>query len=544
VADIPTNLLYFGDNLTWLREHGKFPDESVDLVYLDPPFNSNRSYNVLFKESDVRESEAQIHAFEDTWTWSQDVQDVADDFWMTAPEKPKQMLKSMIAALGRNDVTAYLTMMAPRLVELHRVLKPTGSLYLHCDPTASHYLKMLLDSIFGPQHFVNEIVWKRSDAKGDAGQGAKHFGRVNDVLLFYAKGSDHTFNALYGTLDPGYVERFYRYADPDGRRYKLDNMLGPGGAAKGNPSYEVMGVTRFWRYSRERMQRLIAEGRVVQTNPGTVPMYKRYLDESKGTPLTSNWADISLIRGWSGEKLGYPTQKPLALLERIISASSNVGDIVLDPFCGCGTATHAAQKLGRRWIGIDITPLATNLIRTRLQEAFPGLKVPIEGWPVDMAGAVALADLTDKYHFQDWAVIQCGARPAGGERKKGADRGVDGVIPFLDGKTPKRGIVSVKAGKTGPDHIRDLGGVVSGDDDAAFGVFICLNAPTKPMIEAALSQGTWVSDFDGKIYPKMQILSAQDLIDGKPVRMPPSRTAVFAQASRERSREGQQGRLT
>jgi DNA modification methylase len=544
VADIPTNLLYFGDNLTWLREHGKFPDESVDLVYLDPPFNSNRSYNVLFKEADVRESEAQIHAFEDTWTWSQDVQDVADDFWMTAPEKPKQMLKSMIAALGRNDVTAYLTMMAPRLVELHRVLKPTGSLYLHCDPTASHYLKMLLDSIFGPQHFRNEIIWKRANAHNDP----KRFGRVSDTLLYYSKGAEPHWNNLYTAYRDDYYESHFK-RDADGRLYRTVPLDAPR-HGQGSPAllYEWKGklpaASRTWAVKRETMEQYDRDGRIQYTRTGT-PTLLQYADEMPGVTLQNIWTDIPPVNPQAKERMGYPTQKPIALLERIVAASSNPGDIVLDPFCGCGTAVLAAQKLDRRWIGIDITPLATNLIRDRLEHAFPGLKVPIEGWPVDMAGAVALAAQEDKYHFQDWAVIQCGARPAGGDRKKGADRGVDGVIPFIDGTAgPKRGIVSVKAGATNPGHIRDLGGVVSGDDDAAFGVFICLNAPTKPMIEAALSQGTWVSDFDGKIYPKMQILSAQDLMDGKTVRMPPSRTAVYAQASRERSREGHQPRLT
>lgn len=544
-ADIPTNLLYFGDNLKWLREQGRFPDESVDLVYLDPPFNSNRNYNVLFKETDVRESEAQIHAFEDTWSWDREgrVDEVYNDFWMTAPENPKKILKALVESLGRNDVTAYLTMMAPRLVELHRVLKPTGSLYLHCDPTASHYLKLVLDAIFGPRNFVNEIVWKRSSAHSDATQGAKHFGRLSDTILFYAKSQDRTWNTLYSKYDQSYVDRDYRRTDETGRRYRLDNIQGPGGAAKGNPRYEVMGVTRYWRYSRDRMEELIASGRIIQTRPGAVPQYKRYLDEMPGVPLQNVWTDVEVINNRSKEYLTYPTQKPLALLERIISASSNPGDIVLDPFCGCGTAVHAAQKLDRRWIGIDITPLATNLIKTRLEDAFPGLSVPIEGWPVDMAGAVALAAQEDKYHFQDWAVIQAGARPAGGERKKGADKGIDGVIPFMDGKTPKRGIVSVKAGNTGPTHIRDLAGVVAADPDAAFGVFLCLNAPTKPMNEAALEQGTWVSDFDGRIYPKVQILSAQDLIEGKRPRMPASATSLFAKPERERRAEGTQGRL-
>lgn len=546
MTDIPTDLLYFGDNLTWLRNRDRFPDASVDLVYLDPPFNSNRSYNVLFKESDVRESEAQMHAFEDTWTWSQDVQDVADEFWLTAPEKPQLMLKSMIAALGRNDVTAYLTMMAPRLVELHRVLKPTGSLYLHCDPTASHYLKMLMDSIFDPRNFRNEVVWQRTTAKGLM---TRQLPNNHDVILSYQRSAMATWNqeAVFTPYDLGALPEKtadkYRMREPDGRLYELKDITNPN-PNRPNLTYEFLGVTKVWRWTKDRMQAAYDAGLIVQSRPGAIPRVKRYLDQQRGKPLSDVWTDIPPINSQAKERLGYPTQKPLALLERIIEQSSNVGDIVLDPFCGCGTAVHAAQKLDRRWIGIDITPLATNLIRTRLEQAFAGLKVSIEGWPSDMAGAVALAAQEDKYHFQDWAVIQCGARPAGGERKKGADRGVDGVIPFLDGRTPKRGIVSVKAGATGPAHVRELGGVVSRDEDAAFGVFICLNDPTQPMIEEALNQGTWISEFDGKTYPKMQILSSQDLINHKPVRMPPSRTAVFAQASRERIREGQQGKLS
>ncbi|MFN0148232.1 MAG: DNA methyltransferase [Dehalococcoidia bacterium] len=489
-ADIPTNLLYFGDNLGWLREHGRFPGESVDLVYLDPPFNSNRNYNVLFKESDVRESEAQIHAFEDTWTWSADVEDVANDFWVTGPEKATGMLKALITALGRNDVTAYLTMMAPRLVEMHRVLKPTGSLYLHCDPTASHYLKIMLDSIFGPQRFVNEISWKRWSAHPDA----KRFASVHDTILYYGKTQNPVFHRQYAPYDLAYVQERFKYSDADGRRWAEQTLVSPSPRPNLTYSYTASnGVTyephrNGWSISRELMERFDREGRLHFPPKGTRLRRKDYLDDHEGVPLSDVWTDVYGVGGTSGERLGYPTQKPLALLERIIAASSNDGDVVLDPFCGCGTAVHAAQKLGRRWIGVDITPLATNLIKRRMEEAFPGLKVPIEGWPEDMAGAVALAAQEDKYHFQDWAVIQCGARPAGGDRKKGADRGVDGVIPFMDGKTPKRGIVSVKAGSTGPTHVRDLAGVVSRDEDAAFGVFICLHRPTKAMTDEALSQ--------------------------------------------------------
>lgn len=550
MADIPTNLLYFGDNLDWLRDPKRFPSESVDLVYLDPPFNSNRNYNVLFKESDVRESEAQIHAFEDTWSWDSGgrVHAVLADFWIRGQGKPADLLDALIKALGYNDVTAYLTMMAPRLLELHRVLKPTGSLYLHCDPTASHYLKLILDSIFGPQRFVNEIVWKRSSAHSDAAQGATHLGRIHDVILVYG-GPKRTWHTQHLPYDSKYVEQFYRHVEPEtGRRYRRDNLT----AAKpgGDTSYTWTGPDgrearpykgRYWAYSREKMEQFEKEGRLVYTKGG-MPEYKRYLDEMPGQALQDIWADIAPEFG--KERLGYPTQKPIALLERIVSLSSNPGDVVLDPFCGCGTAVHAAQKLGRRWIGIDITPLATNLIRDRLQQAFTGLKVEIEGWPKDMDGARALATLPDRYHFQDWAVIEVGGRPVGGDRKKGADRGIDGVIPFTDGTAgQRRGIISVKSGQTKPADVQALAGVVEADPAGAFGVFVCLEKPTRQMTEAALAAGSWTSAYDGRTYRKIQILSAQDLLSGVRVEMPnAARTALFAQAAKEAA-EVPQGRL-
>ncbi len=544
MVDLKTNLLYFGDNLEWLRQPGRFPDESVDLVYLDPPFNSNRNYNVLFKESDVRDSEAQIHAFEDTWAWDREgrVQEVFNQFWLQGPDKPKQLLKSLIDALGHNDVTAYLTMMAPRLVELHRVLKPTGSLYLHCDPTASHYLKVVLDAIFRPDRFANEIIWKRYGAHNDVGQGSRHFGRVHDTLLVYNRGPRPTWNQQFTPLDPAYIESTYRFVDPEtGKRFTTTPLTGPGGAAKGNPVYEFKGHTRAWRYAKTTMEQLDAQGRLYYSRTG-YPRQKLYLDQSRGVPIQDAWTDIPSLSGAHSERLGYPTQKPLALLERIVAASSNEGDVVLDPFCGCGTAVHAAHKLGRRWIGIDITPLATDLIRRRLEDAFPGLEVPIEGWPVDMAGAIALASQADRYHFQDWAVLQAGGRPATGDRrsKKGADRGIDGVIAFIErGSIPKRGVISVKSGNTGARDVREVSGVLDRDPDVEFVVFICLYPPTRPMIEEALSHGTWESTFDQKSYPRVQILSAQDLIDGKAVRMPQAaRSQLFAAAPSERKKAG------
>ena len=354
--------IWTGDNLDILRG---LNSASVDLIYLDPPFNSNREYAALVG------SAAAGAAFKDTWTLSD-----LDVAWMglIADERPAmyQVLQAAGLTHGKG-MQSYLCMMAVRLLEMRRLLRDTGSIYVHFDPTSSHYLKLLMDSIYGMRNFRNEIIWRRPDAKGNAGQGAKHFPRVNDHIFLYVKSDQNVFHSQYGPLDPGYVERFYRHADPDGRRYKLDNMLVPGGASNANPQYEVMGVSRYWRYSRERMQQLIDEGRVVQTKPGNVPMYKRYLVESLGTPITTNWSDISLIRGWSKERVGYPTQKPLALLDRINKASSKEGDVVLDPFCGCAAACVAAENLGRRWIGIDISPKDVELVNMRLQQSMGDL---------------------------------------------------------------------------------------------------------------------------------------------------------------------------
>jgi DNA modification methylase len=525
------NLLYYGDNLEILREHVK--TESIDLVYLDPPFNSNRSYNVLFGEHHEATDQAQIEAFDDTWTWTPETDRLYFDLLNGGtPARVADTLAAMHEMLGEGDVLAYLVMMTPRLVELQRVLKATGSLYLHCDPTASHYLKIIMDSVFEAENFVNEIVWKRSDAKGDAGQGAKHYGRVNDVLLLYSKSDERTWNPQYTPLDPGYVDRFYRYADADGRRYKLDNMTGPGGAAKGNPQYEVMGVTRYWRYSKATMRRLIDEGRVVQTKPGTVPMYKRYLDESKGTPLTTNWSDISFIRGWSKEKLGFPTQKPLKLLERIVSVSSNPGDVILDPFCGCGTAVVAAEELKRQWIGIDITYIAIDLMRRRLEGAFgSGVEFTIDGIPRDIPGAHALFD-ANPFDFERWAVSLVHGQP---NEKQVGDKGFDGVIRFpLPGKgVLGKALVSVKGGQgIVRAYVQELAGAL-GEHRAEMGVLITLAKPTRGMTDAANHAGTYEWPVNGQSYPKVQIITIEELLDGKRVDMPPSLTPYLQAARNE-----------
>jgi len=365
MADDWKNKLYFGDNLGIMREH--IADESVDLIYLDPPFNSNATYNVLFAEKNGTQSAAQIEAFDDTWHWDMKAEGTYHEIVTNGPRKLADLIQALRSFLGQNDMMAYLVMMAARLDQMHRVLKTTGSLYLHCDPTSSHYLKLLLDALFTPRNFRNEIVWKRSTAHSDIGQGAKHLGRLHDTIFFYSKSDDYTTNMQFLEYDEDYTNSFYRHVEPEtGRRYTLDNLAGPGGAAKGNPEYEILGVTRYWRYSKERMQQLYEEGRIVQSKPGAVPRYKRYLDEMPGTPLQDIWDDIPPIGAQAKERLGYPTQKPLTLLERIVSFASNEGDLVLDPFCGCGTTITAAEQLNRRWIGIDITHLAITLMRHRL----------------------------------------------------------------------------------------------------------------------------------------------------------------------------------
>ena len=352
--------IWTGDNLAIMRG---LNSESVDLIYLDPPFNSNRDYSAPIG------SEAAGAAFKDTWTL-----DDIDLAWHGEIAEHNPAVYEVINAAGvahGSRMKSYLIMMAVRLLEMHRLLKPSGSLYLHCDPTANAYLKLLLDAVFGAGNFRNEIVWKRTSSHSDGAQGRKQYGRVCDGLLFYTRGAEWTWNLQYTPYDQAYVDRAYRHVEPNtGRRYRLDNLTGPGGAAKGNPSYDVMGVTRFWRYSEPRMQKLIEAGRVVQTKPGAVPAYKRYLDEMPGVPLQDVWADIGPIGAAAKERIGYPTQKPLALLDRIIKASSNPGDVVLDPFAGCATACVSAETLERQWIGIDLSPLAATLVQTRLREAF------------------------------------------------------------------------------------------------------------------------------------------------------------------------------
>jgi DNA modification methylase len=530
-----SNVLYYGDNLEILQRYVK--DESVDLVYLDPPFKSNQNYNVLFKEKDGSQAESQIRAFEDTWTWGQEDEAVFADL-VTKGGKIADCLQAFRTFMGPCDMLAYLVMMAPRLAELRRVMKPTASIYLHCDPAASHYLKMLMDSVFGPERFVNEIIWKRTSAKGLA---FTRFAADHDVLLRYSKGDKWVWNPAYTEHDPEYVRKFYRHVEEGtGRPYRLDNLANPN-RDRPNLTYEFLGVTRVWRWTKERMTEAHRKGLVIQTAPGRVPALKRYLDEQEGTPVDDTWTDILPVQSQASERLGYPTQKPEALLERILRASSNEGDLVLDPFCGCGTTVAAAQKLNRRWIGIDITYLAIALMKNRLADAFGGqADFEVIGEPASLPDAQALAE-SDPYQFQWWALVLVGARPV--EEKKGRDKGIDGKIVF-QGDRPgefEQVIISVKGGHLLASHVRDLRGVVE-REQAAIGVLISMEEPSKPMQTEAVTAGFFESKTWGKKFPKVQLLTVADLLAGKKIEMPPIRQvdATFKRAERHRPGGGKQ----
>lgn len=505
---LQTNTLYYGDNLYILREY--VPSESVDLVYLDPPFNSNRNYNVIFKEPDTGEAQAQIEAFEDTWHWTLDAERTFNDLAQVAPPALIDMMHGFLAFLGRNDMTAYLVMLAARLVELHRVLKPEGTLFLHCDPTAGHYIKIVLDCIFGKDKMINQIVWQRTTPKSHTSKRPSH---SQDLIFWYAKGDNWLYNPLYNDYDQAYTDSFYRHIEEEtGRRYALDNVTNPN-KKRPNLTYEWKGVTRVWRWTRDKMEEMDKSGRLVYSKTG-LPRYKRYLDEMSGVPLTDVWTDIPPVQGTSKEFLGYPTQKPRVLLERILQMASNRGDVILDPFCGCGTTIAAAQALERQWLGIDITHLAISLIRNRLNETFPGLAFKVVGEPTTSDGAAALA-LSNRHEFEKWAISLVGARPA--QSKKGADAGIDGVLFFPDPKTKKQQkvVVQVKSGKVSVQTVRDFAHVIE-RENAVAGLFLTLAPPTKPMLTEATGLGFFTATLLGneRQFPKLQVLTIEDLLLG------------------------------
>jgi DNA modification methylase len=539
-----TNTLFYGDNLDIMREC--IAEESVDLVYLDPPFNSNATYNVLFRAPGGEGSQAQIEAFGDTWHWNRSAEDAFDRVIKSDNSDAAEVLRAMRSFLKENDMMAYLAMMAVRLLELHRVLKPTGSLYLHCDPTASHYLKSLLDAVFGKEQILNEIIWKRTFAHGSA----KRYGPIHDTILFYSKNADFVWTYPRLEHDPSYIEKHFRNFDEAKKdRFQAISLTGAGvrHGESGNPWRGVnpTNVGRHWALPKnvldregilggtvqERLDELDANGRIYwpKSEDGT-PRLKWFVSDLDGVSMSDIWTDIPPISAQAKERLGYPTQKPLALLERIIAASSNEGDLVLDPFCGCGTTVHAAQKLNRRWIGIDITHLAISLIKRRLIDAFPQAQFEIHGVPKDIGAARELA-AQDKHQFQLWALSMIEAQPYK-DGKKGGDTGIDGYLYFKpDGKTTEKAIVSVKGGQNlNPNMVRDLVGTVEAEN-AKLGIFLTLEDPTTGMRLAATRSGFYETEY-GK-FEKMQILTVEELFEGKRPHMPWIDPSVFKKAKRE-----------
>ena len=568
MAPTTANTLYYGDNLDILRHH--IATESVDLVYLDPPFNSNRNYNVLFREKSGESSPSQIQAFTDTWQWDRNAEAAFDELVDTGPHNVATMIAAMREFVGRNDMMAYLVMMAQRLVELHRVLKPTGSFYLHCDPTASHYLKIVLDTVFGKENFRNEIVWRRTGSHNNS----QRFGSIHDTILYYSVSNEFTWNGIKRPYMKGHVKEHFVSDEKGIRTNYYGNVLTGSGTRNGESGrpwqgFDPTAKSRHWAVpgavvadmleagitldglsQHQKLDKMLELGYITITTGQAWPIYQRYIRETDGLQVGDIWAfqpytegvlygtndgidaDVRWLAPKDQERLGYPTQKPLALLERIISASSNPGDVVLDPFCGCGTAVVAAQKLGRAWVGIDITHLSIALMKNRLDDLFgPAVSYAVQGEPEDLGSATMLAE-QDRYQFQWWAASLVNAQPVEGREKKGADRGIDGVIRFVDdaGGKLKRVLVQIKSGHVSSATMRDLVGTLN-REGAEMAMLVTLEPSTQPMRQEGIEAGTYHSEAWNRSFPRVQIVTIAELLAGQKADVPPMR-ATFERAQR------------
>jgi site-specific DNA-methyltransferase (adenine-specific) len=541
------NKLYYGDNLDVLREH--IADESVDLIYIDPPFNSKRNYNMIWDEAT-----AQTEAFKDTWS----LRSIADEEALIFEREPQrystlhrviESLKNLL--LGHdNSLYAYLVNIGLRLVELHRVLKSDGSFYLHCDPTASHYLKILLDAVFGKSNYRNEISWVRSQTKGHT---TKNLPNCRDIIFRYSKTDNFHFKPPRGYYDDEYVDKFYKFKEKDGRRYQLGDLTNPN-KDRPNLRYEFLGVTRVWRWTQERMEEAHKDGLIVQRKPGSVPRIKRYLDDMEGPNVTNDWDDVEHLHGSDSEYLQFDTQKPPKLLQRIIEMSCPEGGLVLDAYCGCGTTVVEVERLGRPWIGIDITYLAVDLIKQRLIDTFYLEKagndfptaqrlfredVEVFGIPRDVEGARTLARKTEgdrvRKEFEKWAIFTFGGIFI---EKKGADTGIDGYVYLydLDDKKKMKRLkapIQVKSGNVEVSQIRDFSHVVD-RERAPIGIFITLESPKKSMYDEVKGMPRYRNKVTGKEYDKIYILTVEDLINGDVPNLPITRATKQANANKTR----------
>ncbi len=520
--------LYYGDCLDILQK--SIDDESIDLVYIDPPFNSKRNYNVLFESVDMSDAKAQKEAFADTWSnvkyleQLDMIQDVHLDLW--------KFLKTLDNISIPKGSVSYLTTIALRIYYIQRKLKKTGSFYLHCDQTMSHYLKVICDLIFGSKRFRNEIIWKRKTGRGETQHKSNRYGVCTDTILFYNKSDSNTFNTLFGENDPAYLATHFRHFDEQGRRYRIDNLASP--SPRRNLIYEFKGYkppAKGWAISRSVMEQWDREGKLhYPKSPNGRIQRIRYFDELKGQPIQNLWDDFTAIGSHAPERLHYQTQKPEALLERIISTSSNEGDLVADFFCGCGTTVAVAQRLNRRWIGVDISHLAIKLVLNRILDPYRGSNglyrevkenIEVTGFPRDVASAHELAEGTKKgrIKFQDWIIefmLDGVANP-----KKVGDGGYDGYLTlYRDAKVKDVVLIEVKSGNLGIKNIREFIHVIQ-HEKAAMGIFVCFqDEVARGMEHEALSAGYYDRDAYGERFPKIQIITVEDLLEGKTLAHP------------------------
>ena len=525
-----TNQLFYGDNLEVLRDHRKIRDESVDLCYIDPPFNSKRNYFQIYNNIG-KDDQAQAQAFIDTWTWNDlaivGFQEITLTRQGDYTRQTIELIKGLKAVLGENGLLAYLISMTQRVNEIQRVLKPTGSFYLHCDPTASHYLKLMLDSVFCPRggDYLNEIIWPRTNAHN---MKTRSYVRSNDTLFFYAKGKEFIWNQPYTGYSQAQLKRYK--PDESGRLYTGQDLTMSGNVSR---NFTWRGVkpseNRGWAVSEEQLEKWWNEGMILKKLDGKPRLdgLKVYLDEKLGKPVGTNWSDIERIGNTSDERLGYPTQKPEALLERIIQASSNEGDTILDAYCGCGTSVAVAQRLRRNWIGIDITYQSIAVILKRLEDHFGAEiveAIQLNGIPRDVESARALANKKDdrlRKEFEKWAVMTYSKNRATINEKKGADKGIDGIGYFSTGKdTTKRVIFQVKSGKVQRNDISTLNSDRQ-REDAEIAVLITLEDATKPMRDEAKAVGVFHHDLWNRDDPRIQIVTIREMIqDGKRLDLP------------------------
>jgi DNA modification methylase len=530
------NKLWYGDNLTIMQGMGK---HSVDLIYLDPPFKSDANYNLLYKTMTGKPVPEQVEAFCDTWEMDAQKEAIArsmpvlmrehgvDDYYVDFWRLWMQALRK-----SQPHLLAYLIFMVQRLLHMKSILRPTGSIYLHCDPTASHYIKVMMDGIFGHENFRNEIIWKRTGAHGRA----KKWGPIHDTILFYTAGNSYTWNRVFEEYDKDYLAKFYRTKDGKGL-YQLISLTGPGTrtGSSGKPWRDVDPTLtgRHWELPPDRalptwfefpegyaqmdcqarLEVLDKAGMIYWPKKGKVPRFKRYASVAGGNPVQDIITDIGPLSAHAGERMGYPTQKPVALLDRIIRASSNEGDIVFDPFCGCGTTIYAAHESGRKWVGCDIAILSIKLVREKLTEKYrlvEGSDYVVDGIPTSVDGAQELFN-KDPSTFQNWFVERVGGFPM---QRKSADRGIDGRIYFETQGGLREMMIQVKGGKhVRPTDVRDLRGVLEREENAELAGFLSITPPTKAMLSEAAEAGTY--EYQGRQYPRIQFLTTQDVLEGK-----------------------------